>query len=94
MLAGKVAVITGTSSGLGRAIALKFASQGASIICADRNPTSPSQKEATHDVLQKRGNKSIFVPTDVSDESSIQKLVQEVAREYGQLDMYVLLYLP
>ena len=69
-------------------MALKFASQGASIVCADRTPTSRYQ-DATHEILQKQGDKSIFIPTDVADEIAIQKLVQEAVREYGKLDMYV-----
>ncbi|KAJ5097486.1 hypothetical protein N7456_008207 [Penicillium angulare] len=89
MLSGKVAIITGASSGIGRAMALKFAAEGASIVCADRNPNGPKQKETTHEHLQLRGDKSIFVAADVSDESSVQNIIQQAVREYGRIDIMI-----
>lgn len=76
-------------------MALKFADHSAAIVCADRDPMSRGQKEgATHEILQERGRRSIFVRTDVSDEMAVQKLIQEAVREYGRLDMHVLLHIP
>lgn len=87
MLAGKISLVTGSSSGLGRAIALSFAKQGSTVVCADMSPKSPGQETATHDAIIQRGSKSIFVPTDVSDESCVQRIVQHAVRQYGRLDM-------
>ncbi len=96
-LAQKVAIVTGASSGLGRAISLEFAANGASlIICADLRPDArgawgASQADIhTHDLIcQRYGNgKAIFVKTDVTVAEEVERVVKEAVRVGGRLDMY------
>ena len=94
-----MAVVTGSSSGLGRAIALLFASCGTSlIICADLNPGSgkegpddndEEQGVATHDVITRRHGmgKGTFVRTDVGIGNDVEECVREAVRLCGRLDM-------
>ncbi|KAK4507030.1 hypothetical protein PRZ48_000764 [Zasmidium cellare] len=70
-LKDRVAIVTGASSGLGRATALRFASLGARIVCADLHPTTlPDDLNNTHGP-----STATFIPCDVTSESSIQNLI-------------------
>lgn len=89
-LQDKVAIVTGASSGLGRAIAIRYAQEGASVICADLSPTARSHEEAqitTHDSIVKDGGQAIFVQADVGDAAQMEHLVQAAVRQFGRLDM-------
>ena len=91
-LLNKIAVVTGASSGLGRAIALAFAAHGAAVVCADLQPVARVQvKEedvkATHEVILETGGKSVFVECDVRDSQSVQDLIAKTVDTYGRLDM-------
>jgi NAD(P)-dependent dehydrogenase (short-subunit alcohol dehydrogenase family) len=93
-LAGKVAVITGSSSGLGRAIALLYAKEGATVVCADLRPNARldvhgEAESNTHELIQKSAGKAIFVQTDASDAGQMESLVKRAVEEYGRLDMFV-----
>ena len=83
-LSGRIAIVTGAASGLGLAVALRFAREGAVVIAADRN-------EAEGIALSKRfdeiGREGIFVKTDISDESSVKNLF-ELALRSLQADRY------
>ena len=92
----KVCIVTGAASGLGRAIALAYASQGARlVVCADLKPTPKSEFEAeqagtpTHDVIcQRHGQqKAIFVKTDVTVGKEVEALVEEAVKLGGRLDV-------
>lgn len=90
-LQDKVAIVTGSSSGLGRAIAIRYAQEGAKVVCADLTPTARSQEEAeitTHDLILRDGGQATFVQTDVGDATQMENLVQVAVKEYGRLDMY------
>lgn len=88
LLSGTTAIITGAASGLGRATALAFAKQGASVICADISPLS-SQGEETHKIISQAGGKAHFIKTDVSSEVGVKALVENAVEVFGKLDMSV-----
>ncbi|BCL82265.1 sorbitol 6-phosphate dehydrogenase [Ktedonobacteria bacterium brp13] len=89
-LTNKVAIVTGASGGLGRAIALALAAQGASLVLASRNTVAleETQRQLSH--IQEHGQRAIVVPTDVQDEASVQHLVEETLRQFeGRIDILV-----
>ena len=91
----KVALITGSSSGVGRAIALLFAAEGtALIVCADlkSEATQGADAEAdypTHELICKRygQGKAVYVKTDVGVGEDVEKAVGVAVKEGGRLDM-------
>lgn len=90
-LQDKVVIVTGSSSGLGRAIAIRYAQEGAKVVCADLTPTARSQEESnitTHDLIVRDGGQAKFVKTDVGDAKQMENLVQVAVKEYGRVDMY------
>lgn len=90
-LHNKVAIVTGASSGLGRAIAVRYAQEGAMVVCADLTPTARSQEEAeitTHDLIVRSNGHAIFVQADVGDAMQMENLVKVAVEKYGRLDMY------
>lgn len=93
-LLNKVAIVTGSSSGLGRAIAIVYAREGARVVCADLRPESrPHIREETaintDELIRKNGGSAIFVPTDVGDAKEMDNLVHSAVSEFGRLDVYV-----
>ena len=82
-LQGRICVITGGSSGLGRATCLKFAASGARIIVADLKSSSV-EDEIT---AQHGKDAAIFVPCDVTKEDQIKSLIQEAVKFGGRLDI-------
>lgn len=81
---GKVAVITGGGSGIGRATALKFATDGARVVVAELNEASGA---ATAEAIRANGGTGLFVRTDVSDFAQVEAVVDRAAREYGRMDV-------
>lgn len=91
-LIDKVAIITGASSGLGRAIAFAYATHGAAVVCADLQPIAEvhvkeEDVKATHEMILESGGKSLFVKCDVRDSQNIQSLIAKTVEVYGRLDM-------
>jgi NAD(P)-dependent dehydrogenase (short-subunit alcohol dehydrogenase family) len=82
-LKDRIAVITGASSGIGKATALKFANSGAKIVCADLKSTG------TEDEINAQHGKdrATFVACDVTDEKQIENLVKEAVAWGGRLDI-------
>lgn len=81
--AGKAVVITGGSSGIGRATALAFARAGASVMIASRGA---ERGEAVLRELKELGADAAFVPTDVSRGDQVEALVQQTVERFGRLD--------
>jgi NAD(P)-dependent dehydrogenase (short-subunit alcohol dehydrogenase family) len=80
---GKVALVTGAASGIGRATALAFARQGAKVVVAD---IAVEGGEATVDMIKKDGGEAVFVKTDVSKEAEVEALINKAIETYGRLD--------
>jgi NAD(P)-dependent dehydrogenase (short-subunit alcohol dehydrogenase family) len=80
----KVAVITGAASGIGRATALRFAGEGASVVIADLN--REGGESAVRDCRENAGN-AVFQLTDVSTEENIQGAIKRAVTEFGRLDI-------
>ena len=81
-----VVVITGASSGIGRATALRFAAKGARLVLAARG--AESLEEVARE-CRKRGAKAIAVPTDVTDVGQVEELAARAVQEFGRLDVWV-----
>ena len=82
-LAGKVALVTGAGSGIGRAATMAFAREGAKVVGADRDRV---KGEETVRSIRSAGGDALFMPTDVADLSSVAALLDEVKAKYGRLD--------
>ncbi len=87
MLNDKVAVVTGASRGIGRAIALKLAEEGATVIVNYNH--SREKAEAVREEIVKAGGRSKVLQCDVSDYDASQEFIQAVIKEYGRLDILV-----
>ncbi|KAI0854680.1 NAD(P)-binding protein [Xylaria cubensis] len=93
-LSQKVAIVTGSSSGLGRAIALEYAREGAAVVCADLNREARAEipdeaRLCTDDAITLEGGRSIFVKTDVSKAQDFEDLVEKTVKAFGRLDILV-----
>lgn len=85
-LQGKVAIVTGGAQGMGRAIALRYAQEGASVVVADLQQDG-AQKVASE--IQSAGGKAIGVKVDVRSQEQVQAMVDAAVREFGGLDILV-----
>src|SRR6266850_1405257 len=82
-LNGKVALVTGGASGIGRATALTFAREGAKLVIADMNEDGGQQ---TVHMITEKGGEAIFVRTDVSQAVEVQALISTAVETYGRLE--------
>ena len=85
-LKDKVAIVTGSSSGIGKAIALRFGSEGATVIVTARRMALCEQTVAQ---ITKDGGKAWAIQTDVADERQVERLIEETVKRYGRLDILV-----
>jgi NAD(P)-dependent dehydrogenase (short-subunit alcohol dehydrogenase family) len=86
-LQGKVALITGGDSGIGRAVAVAFAREGADVLISYLSEDSDAEETAR--VVRAAGRKAVLVPGDISDEAHCRSLVARAISELGRLDILV-----
>jgi len=86
LLAEKVAIVTGGGRGIGRAIALKFASEGAGVVVSAR---TKSEIETVAQEIRKAGGRAAAVSADVADEKQCETLVNTATSEFGGVDILV-----
>lgn len=85
-LAGKVVIVTGSSSGIGKAIALRFGEEGAKVVLAARR--LQLCEEIVRRIKQNDGE-ACAIQTDISDEQQVHALIQQTVTQYGRLDILI-----
>lgn len=88
-LSGKTAVVTGAASGIGRAIAILFAKEGANVVIGDVTEEVKEGGEPTAEVIAKEGGTARFVTCNVSKWADVDNLVGTAVSEFGSLDVMV-----
>ena len=85
-LKGKIAIVTGSSSGIGKAIALRFGQEGAKVVVAARRLPLCEQ---TVSQIRKQGGEAWAIQTDVVDERQVERLITDTVARYGRIDILV-----
>lgn len=92
-LEGKVALVTGAASGNGRAMALRFAREGAAVVCADvredPDPRGGDEGIPTHEEIVAAGGRALFARCDVTSGEEVRAAVEAAVAELGRLDIAV-----
>lgn len=83
-LKDRVAIVTGGGVGIGRAIALAFAREGAAVVIAAIPPLSDLENVVNQ--IKGKGGRATAIQTDVTDEKQVQRMVAQTLDEYGQID--------
>jgi glucose 1-dehydrogenase len=90
-LAGRTALVTGAGSGIGRAIAIRFAAEGAHVVAGDLRPApawDPDSLDPTAEVIERAGGSAEFVAADVTRPADVERLAAAAARS-GRIDILV-----
>src|SRR5207249_255060 len=86
LLDGKVAIITGASKGIGRALSLCFARENAAVVCAAR---SEDLVRETADMVKKAGGRAIHVTCDAAREEDVKRMVADAVKAFGKITTLV-----
>jgi NAD(P)-dependent dehydrogenase (short-subunit alcohol dehydrogenase family) len=86
-LSGKVAVITGSSKGIGKSIATEMARQGANVVISSRK--APACEEVAAEINKMGKGKAIAVPANISEKAQLERLVAETRKQLGPIDIVV-----
>ena len=86
-LSGKVALITGGDSGIGRAVAVHFAREGADVAIIYHKEDEDAQ--TTRELVEEKGKKAILIKADIKDEEDCRTAVEQIVKELGRLDIVV-----
>lgn len=89
LLEGETAVVTGGQSGIGRAIARRYADEGANVVIGDIQKEPRDADRATAAVIESDGGEALFVEADVRDYDDVENLVDTAVSEYGSIDIMV-----
>jgi NAD(P)-dependent dehydrogenase (short-subunit alcohol dehydrogenase family) len=86
-LSGKVAIVTGSSRGIGRAIATRLAEHGAQVVISSRKP-GPCEEVASA-INEEHAGRAIAIPANISSKEDLQRLVDETHKAFGKIDILV-----
>ena len=81
---GKVALVTGGGTGIGRATALAFAAEGARVVIASRTAVTGQR---TVGEIQAAGGEALWIPCDVTQAAQVNRMVEQIVEQYGRLDV-------
>jgi len=83
----KIAIVTGGAGGIGNVLAMALGVQGATVVVSSRN--QESVEKVARQITEASGKEAIAIPSDVTDESSVKSLVDQVVEKYGKIDILV-----
>ena len=90
-LSGRVAVVTGASRGIGKALAIRLAQEGADVVVAAKSEQSterlPGSIHETAEAIRAAGRRALAIPTDVRDEDAVRNMIERSIAEFGRLDI-------
>jgi NAD(P)-dependent dehydrogenase (short-subunit alcohol dehydrogenase family) len=86
-LVGRKAIITGGDSGIGRAVAIAFAREGADVLISYLNEHKDAEESAKW--VKEAGRKAVLFPGDISNEETCKQIIQKAVEEFGQIDILV-----
>lgn len=92
-LNGRVAVVTGSSRGIGKALAIRLAQEGADVVVAAKSEQSsenlPGSIHETADAIRAQGGRALAVPTDVRSEEAVRGMIEQTVSEFGRIDILI-----
>jgi len=88
-LEGKKAIITGGDSGIGRAVAIAFAREGADVLISYLDDVEDEDAESTAELVRQAGRKAVLVKGDIRSEEHCKSIIEKAVAEFGQIDILV-----